>query len=420
MHKFRLISATQWVFIFSTVTLLIAGCGNSREEEGKQENKPLPSVGVVTIKAQAQAIMTELPGRTVARMIAQIRPQVGGIIQKRFFTEGDNVQAGDLLYQIDPAPFRAAYESALANVKKSEANLLSLKSKAERYAELVKINAVSKQENDDVNASYNLGEADLSLTKAALETARINLGFTSIKAPISGRIDVSTVTPGALVTANQEIALTTIQQLDPIYVDITQSSSELLKLKRAFAKGDLAKVKKNEARIVVVLEDGSLHQQEGLLKFSGVTVNPTSGAVTLRAVVPNKDQLLLPGMYVRARVQEALNENAILVPQQSVSRNAQGEAVVWIVNKDNIVESRTLAADRSIGNQWIVEKGLIEGDRVIVEGIQKVKVGDQVKPEEVKPVAGSALKNGAQSAGPDASQASNISTRRTTPSSNNK
>jgi membrane fusion protein (multidrug efflux system) len=362
--------------------LLLVSCSQSATE-GKPDNTSLAEVGVISVKLQDQFIVTELPGRTVARMIAQIRPQVGGIIQKRLFTEGANVKAGDLLYQIDPAPFRAIYESAQANVKKSEANLLSLKSKAERYAELVKINAVSKQDNDDINALYKQGEADLLLTKAALETARINLNFTRIVAPISGRIDVSAVTPGALVTANQELVLTTIQQLDPIYVDITQSSNELLRLKREFKNGNLNKVSSDEARIKVILEDNSIYGQEGILKFSGITVNPTSGAVTLRAVVPNKEQLLLPGMYVRARIQEAIKQQAILVPQQSVSRNAQGEATVWIVNKDGVVELRTLSADKSVGSQWLVNEGLAEGDQVIIEGAQKIKIGDKVKPVEV-------------------------------------
>ncbi|MES2580400.1 MAG: efflux RND transporter periplasmic adaptor subunit [Pseudomonadota bacterium] len=362
--------------------MLLTSCGQSANEN-KPESKSLPEVGVVTVKLQKQSIVTELPGRTVAQMIAQIRPQVGGIIQKRAFTEGADVKAGDLLYQIDPAPFHAVYDSAQANVKKSEANLLSLKSKAERYAELVKINAVSKQDNDDINALFKQGEADLLLTKAALETARINLNFTKIVAPISGRVDASAVTPGALVTANQELVLTTVQQLDPIFVDITQSSNELLRLKREFANGNLTKASSNEARIKVVLEDGSLYSQEGILKFSGVTVNPTSGAVTLRAVVPNKERLLLPGMYVRARIQEAVNEKAILVPQQSVSRNAQGEATVLVVNAEGVVELRTLSADKSVGSQWLVNDGLVAGDQVIVDGMQKIKIGDKVKPIEV-------------------------------------
>lgn len=382
MSRFRAVLPLLFCCTVSLCASLLIGCSKS-SGDGKSANNTLAEVGVVTVKLQAQSIVTELPGRTVARMIAQIRPQVGGIIQTRAFTEGADVKAGDLLYQIDPAPFRAAFESAQANVKKSEANLMSLKSKAERYAELVKINAVSKQDNDDINALYKQGEADLLLTRAALETARINLNFTRIVAPISGRIDVSAVTPGALVTANQELVLTTVQQLDPIYVDITQSSNDLLRLKREFANGNLSKASSSEARIKVVLEDGTIYNQEGILKFSGVTVNPTSGAVTLRAVVPNKDRLLLPGMYVRARIQEAVDEKAMLVPQQSVSRNAQGQATVWIVNKAGVVELRTLTADKSVGSQWLVNDGLAEGDQVIVDGAQKIKVGDKVKVVEV-------------------------------------
>lgn len=387
MHKSKLQKKPimRSILLFSALLLqafLLVSCGKSTSEAAPKQ-KMLAEVGVITVKLQSQSIVTELPGRTVARMIAQIRPQVGGIIQTRAFTEGAEVKKGDLLYQIDPAPLRTVYDSALANVKKSEANLLSQKSKAERYAELVKINAVSKQDNDDFNALFRQAEADLALTKAALESARINLNFTRIVAPISGRVDASAVTPGALVTANQELVLTTIQQLDPIFVDITQSSNELLRLKQEFASGQLTKASSNEARIKVVLEDGSIYGQEGILKFSGVTVNPTSGAVILRAIVPNKERILLPGMYVRARIQEAIDEHAILVPQQSVSRNAQGEATVWIVNKQNFVELRTLSADKSVGSQWLVNDGLSEGDQVIVEGSQKVKIGDQVKAVEV-------------------------------------
>jgi len=382
MKKYPAIRCYVFFSLCISLAFLMAGCKQSASEpKTKVEN--LPEVGVVTVKLQAQPIVTELPGRTVARMIAEIRPQVGGIIQKRAFVEGANVKAGDLLYQIDPAVYRAAYDSAQANVRKSEANLASLKSKAERYAELVKINAVSKQDNDDINALFKQGEADLLLTQAALQTARINLNFTKIVAPISGRVDVSAVTPGALVTANQDVVLTRIQQLDPIFVDITQSSNELLRLKREMASGDLKKASTNEAPIKVILEDGSVYSHEGVLKFSGVTVNPTSGAVTLRAIVPNNEGILLPGMYVRARIREAINENAIVVPQQSVSRNAQGEATVLIVNNQSEVEVRIIAADKSIGNQWLVTEGLSAGEQVIVDGMQKAEVGDKVKAIEI-------------------------------------
>lgn len=382
MNKYPAIRCYVFFNLCISLVFLMTGCQQSKNEP-KAKVETVPEVGIVTIKLQVQSIVTELPGRTVARMIAEIRPQVGGIIQKRAFVEGANVKAGDLLYQIDPAVYRAAYDSAQANVRKSEANLASLKSKAERYAELVKINAVSKQDNDDINALFKQGEADLLLTQAALQTARINLNFTKIVAPISGRVDVSAVTPGALVTANQDVVLTRIQQLDPIFVDITQSSNELLRLKREMASGDLKKASTSEAPIKVILEDGSVYSHEGILKFSGVTVNPTSGAVTLRAIVPNNEGLLLPGMYVRARIREAVNENAIVVPQQSVSRNAQGEATVLVVNAESKVEVRVIAADKSIGNQWLVTEGLAAGEQVIVDGMQKAKVGDKVKAIEM-------------------------------------
>ena len=382
MNKYPAIRSSVFFSLYIPLILMMAGCKQS-ENEPKAKVEIVPEVGVVTIKLQAQSIVTELPGRTVARMIAEIRPQVGGIIQKRAFVEGANVKVGDLLYQIDPAVYRAAFDSAQANVRKSEANLASLKSKAERYAELVKINAVSKQDNDDINALFKQGEADLLLTQAALQTARINLNFTKIVAPISGRVDVSAVTPGALVTANQDVVLTRIQQLDPIFVDITQSSNELLRLKREMASGYLKKTSTNEAPIKVILEDDSVYSHEGILKFSGVTVNPTSGAVTLRAIVPNNEGLLLPGMYVRARIREAVNENAIVVPQQSVSRNAQGEATVLVVNAESKVEVRVITADKSIGNQWLVTDGLAAGEQVVVDGMQKAKVGDKVKAIEM-------------------------------------
>lgn len=382
MHNYQ---ARQWLvlaFVLFVSSILVAACGRPASED-KPETGKLPEVGVIIAQLKAQPIITDLPGRTVAHMIAEIRPQVGGIIQKRAFTEGANVNAGDLLYQIDPAPYRATFASARAGVEKSEASLASLKSRAERYANLVKINAVSKQDDDDIRASVRQGEAELSLSRAALETARINLDYTRIIAPISGRVDTSAVTPGALVTANQAAALTTVQQLDPIYVDVAQSSNELLRLRRELASGKLRKAKSNEARIKVLLEDGSIYNHEGVLKVSGVTVNPASGAVTLRAVVPNPEKLLLPGMYVRAQLEEAVDEKSILVPQQSVSRNTRGEATTLVVNPENKVELRTLTADKSVGNQWLVTSGLVTGDKVIVDGMQKIKVGDEVKPIEV-------------------------------------
>lgn len=371
--------------------LLLAAC-NSSKDENKMPPPQKADVGVVVIAPSTQAIVTELPGRTSARMIAEIRPQVGGIIQERTFVEGANVKAGDVLYRIDPAIYQAEVASAQASLEKAEANLKSIQVKAERYAELLTINAVSQQDNDDAQASLKQAQADIALARAALQTARINLGYTRITAPISGRVETSVITPGALVTANQATALTTVQQLNPIYVDVTQPSGELLRLKRELAKGKLKRVGADEARIKVMLEDGSAYPHPGRLSFSGVTVNPTSGAVTLRAVVPNPEGLLMPGMYVRAQLEEAVDEAAILVPQQSVTRTAKGEAMVLVVNAQSKVEQRPVEVGRAIGGQWLVNAGLNAGDRVIVDGVQKIKVGDEVQARTMS--AEAAIKTG--------------------------
>lgn len=341
-------------------------------------------VGVVTIQPQRQPITTELSGRTRARMIAEIRPQVGGIIQKRLFDEGAKVEAGQALYQIEPAGFEASVASAEASVAKAEATVNSTRATARRSADLVKLNALSKQANEESQAAHKQALADLALAKAALETARINLGYTRITAPISGWIDTSTVSPGALVTANQDMALTTVRQLDPLNVDVTQSSADVLRLKHDLAAGRLKGVSDNEAMIRLTLEDGSLYKHEGRLKFSGVAVNPGTGAVTLRALVPNPEGLLMPGMYVQAVLEEGVVEQAILVPQRGVTRNAAGEASALIVNDQNEVERRDLQIAQAIGNRWLVLGGLAPGDRVIVEGTQRIREGDQVRAVDVK------------------------------------
>jgi membrane fusion protein (multidrug efflux system) len=374
--------------------LLLAGCGPSEDKKGPPP-KQAAEVGVVEIATGAQTFVTELPGRTTARMIAEIRPQVSGIIQERTFVEGATVKAGDVLYRIDPSLYQAEVASNQAALEKAEANLKSIQVKAERYAELIKINAVSKQDYDDAQAALKQAQADIALAKAALETARINLGYTRITAPISGRVETSIVTPGALVTTNQTNALTTVQQLDPIYVDVTQPTSELLRLKRDLASGKLKRIGRDEARIKVLLEDGTEYPHAGRLSFSGVTVNPTSGAITLRAILPNPEGLLLPGMYVRGQLEEAVDESAILVPQQSVTRTAKGEAMVLVVNAQNKVEQRPVDVSRAVGSRWVVDSGLNTGDRVIVDGFQKIKPGDDVKPrmvsaESAAPVAAAA------------------------------
>lgn len=368
--------------VLPPLILMLAGCGPSGEQKGPPPKK-VAEVGVVEIVPGRQSVVTELPGRTTARMIAEIRPQVSGIIQERAFVEGASVKAGDLLYRIDPSLYQAEVTSKQAALEKTEANLKSIQIKAERYAELIKINAVSKQDYDDAQAAQKQAQADIALAKAALQTARINLGYTRITAPISGRVETSVITPGALVTANQTSPLTTVQQLDPIYVDVTQPSSELLRFKHDLASGKLKRVGHDEARIKILLEDGTEYPHPGRLSFSGVTVNPTSGAVTLRAVLPNPEGLLLPGMYVRAQLEEAVDETAILVPQQSVTRTAKGDAMVLAVNAQNKVEQRPVEVSRAVGSQWVVDAGLQAGDRVVVEGFQSIRPGDEVKPRPV-------------------------------------
>jgi len=357
--------------------LLLFGCGN---ENGQQAGPPhVPEVAVVTIGPRSIELTTELPGRTSPYLVSEIRPQVNGIIQKRLFKEGSDVNAGDLLYQIDPAPFQVAYSSAKASLGKAQANLPSIQSRADRYKEVLVDNAVSKQDYDDAAAAVQQAEAEVQYWKTAVEAARINLGYTRVTAPISGRIGRSSVTDGALVTAYQPTALATIQQLDPIYVDVTQSSADLLRLKRNLITGQLTADKDNEKKVRILFGDAPSYSLEGTLQFRDVTVDPSTGSFTLRIVVPNPGHLLLPGMFVRAVVREGIAEKAILVPQQGVSRTPKGEPVALVVDDTDKVQQRMLALDRAIGDQWLVSSGLSAGDRVIVEGGQKVRPGTAVK-----------------------------------------
>lgn len=360
------------------ICLILAGCGKQKAKGGTPQGSP-PEVGIMVIQPQRVALTTELPGRTSAYLIAEVRPQVGGIIKKRLFTEGSDVQAGDVLYQIDPATYHAAYNSAKAALGRVEANLNPVRLKAERYADLVKINAVSKQDYDDANAALKQAEADVEAGKAALETARINLDYTKVTAPISGRIGRSSVTNGALVTANQSAALATIQQLSPIYVDVTQSSAELLRLKRDMASGLMKSEGEAQAKVRLLLEDSSVYPLPGTLKFSEVTVDQSTGSIILRAVFPNPKQTLLPGMFVRAVLEEGVNEHAILVPQRGVSRDQAGNATVMVVASQEKVEPRGIKVLRTVGENWLVSEGLKAGDRVILEGLQKARPGTVVK-----------------------------------------
>ena len=357
--------------------LVASGCGK-QSSTGAPQGGP-PEVGIVVIQPQRVALTTELPGRTSAYLIAEVRPQVGGIIQKRLFTEGSDVKADEVLYQIDPAPYQAAYNSAKAALARAEANLIPLRLKAGRYEELVTINAVSKQDYDDASAALKQAEADVEASKAAVETVRINLAYTKVTAPISGRIGRSSVTNGALVTASQPAALATIQQLSPIYVDVTQSSAELLRLKQNLASGLLKSNGPAQAKVKLLLEDGSAYPLPGTLKFSEVTVDQSTGSITLRAIFPNPKQTLLPGMFVRAILEEGVSERAILVPQRGVSRNPDGSAMVMVVGSEDKVEPKIIKVVRTVGDNWLVSEGLKPGDRVILEGLQKARPGTPVK-----------------------------------------
>jgi membrane fusion protein (multidrug efflux system) len=359
-----------------TGLLILTGCGQS---SNKTPAGGAPEVAVVTIQPQRLVITTELTGRTSANLVAEVRPQVGGIIQKRLFTEGADVKAGQVLFQIDAAHYQAVYDNARAALGRSEANLSAIRLRADRMRELVADKAVSQQEYDDAAAALKQNQADIQFWKATVETASINMKYSSVKAPISGRIGRSSVTEGALVTANQPLALATIQQMDPMYVDVTQSTTELLRLRRRLEDGRLNHNGKVKNKVRVLLEDNTRYPWEGMLQFRDVTVDPTTGSIILRVVVPNPKVTLLPGMFVRAELEEGVNEKALMVPQQAVTRDPKGNPLVLTVDAQGKVQQREITVDRAIGDKWLVSSGLSPGDRVIVEGIQKVKPGVTVK-----------------------------------------
>ena len=359
------------------ITVFLAGCG--KPPGGPPPDPGMPVMGVMKIQAQPVTLDTELPGRTVPYLIADVRPQVGGIVKTRDFREGGDVKAGQTLYVIDPATYKAAYDSNVAALGKAQASLKTTRLKAERYKELVEIQAVSKQDYDDAAAALGQGESEVAAAKANVESSRINLAYARVTAPISGRIGRSAVTPGALVTASQTTALATIQQLDPIYVDVTQPSAALLRLRRALAEGDLQRAGANAARVTLMLEDGSVYPLEGRLEFSDVTVDQETGAVALRAVFPNPKADLLPGMYVRAVLQEGVKQQGLLVPQQAVTRDSTGKPIAYVVGADNRLERRVLETDRAIGDQWLVRSGLASGEQLVVDGQQRAAAGAEVK-----------------------------------------
>ena len=364
----------------------LAACSDRQASAPPKPAQPAgpTAVGTVQLQAERYAASTELPGRVSAFLQAEIRPQISGIVQKRLFTEGALVKAGQPLYQIDPASYEAVQASARAALAKAQAQARTAEVNARRSAELVKIDAISQQAAEESQAAAQQSSSDVAVARATLQTATINVDYTRIRAPIAGRTALSAVTAGALVTANQTMALTTVQQLDPVYVDVTQSSTELLQLRRDLAQGRFERAGASDAaRVRITLEDGSAYPLPGRLQFSGLTVNPGTGAVLLRAVVPNPDGVLLPGMYVQAQLTTGVAADALFVPQQAVTRDIAGKPSVLLVNAERKVERRAIAVDRAVGSRWLVTDGLAQGDEVIVDGFQRIKVGDVVAPQPV-------------------------------------
>ncbi|MGH8810552.1 MAG: efflux RND transporter periplasmic adaptor subunit [Advenella sp.] len=371
------------LLILLLLAIMLAGCS---PDDGADSPAPKaegpPEVGVVTLKSQRITFATELPGRTVAPVIAQIRPQVNGIVQKQLFTEGSQVKAGQVLYQLDPAVYEAEYAVARANVKKAESTYANARTVARRNRELVRIDAISAQINETSQAQAQQAAADLAVAKAQEQRAKINLDYTRIVSPIDGWIELSNVTPGALVTANQDTVLTIVQKLDPLYVHVSQSSAELLQLKDDIAAGRLQATAENDAAIRLRLENGRLYPHPGRLTFSGVTVNPGTGSITLRANVPNPDRVLMPGMYVRAVLENNTGDQSVLVPQQAITRRPDASTVALVIDADDKVQERAVVVGRAIGDSWQVLEGLAAGDRVVVAGSLHVRPGTVVRPVE--------------------------------------
>lgn len=362
--------------LLATLALTLVGCA----DEGEPMAQGRPAVSVTTLTSQPVTLTRELPGRVQPWLVAEVRPQVSGLIAERLFTEGSEVEAGQPLYQIDDATYRATANSARAQLRRAEAAAEAAKLHADRIAELVRIDAVSQQDHDNAVASLRVAQADVGAARAALDAANVTLGHALIRSPISGRIGRSTVTPGALVTANQPQALATVQQLDPIYVDLTQSATELLDLRRELSEGRLES--SAELPVTILLEDGTPFPHQGTLAFSEVSVDPATGSFGLRVVVDNPEHILMPGMYMRAVVGSGVRQHAVLVPQRGVTRDPKGNTSVMLVNDEDVVEHRPVVVSRTIGDQWLVEDGLAVGDRVVVEGLQKIQAGIPVQASE--------------------------------------
>jgi membrane fusion protein, multidrug efflux system len=358
----------------TAAALLAAGCGEKHPPMAHHT----PEVGVITLQTAAVPVTAELTGRTSAFLDAQVRARVDGIVLRREFTEGSVVKAGQRLYKIDPAPYIAQLNTAKASYAKAQANLVSTQAQAERYKVLVTSGAVSKQEYDNAVASFGQAQADVASAKAAIDTAQINLGYTDVTSPVAGQVGISQVTPGAYVQAAQATLMATVQQLDPMYVDLTQSSLDGLKLRRQIQEGRLSTSGPHAARVTLILEDGRVYPEQGKLQFSDVTVDQSTGSVTVRAIFQNTDRVLLPGMFVRARIEEGVNPNALVVPLQGVSHDQKGAAHAMVVGRDGKVALRALVTSGTYGQNWVVDSGLNPGDRVIVEGLDKVRPGEKV------------------------------------------
>lgn len=365
------------LLIIAAALVALAACDKKARAPGAA---PPPDVGTVTVTPEPLARTTELPGRTGSVMTADVRPQVAGVILQRLFTEGGEVQAGQPLYQIDPAYYQAAYDSAVATLARNEATAVTARAKAARYRTLAAAQAVSTQDYDDAVATAKEAQADIGTAKASVQQAKINLVYTKVLAPLAGHIGRSSVTPGALVTAEQTTALATVTQLDPIYVELTEASTTLLRLRRELAAGQIQSVGNNTAKVTLKLEDGSPYGLPGTLQFTEVTVDQSTGTVLLRAVFPNPDRVLLPGMYVHAELEEGVDPNAILLPQQAVSRNSHGDPIVLVIGKDDKAEQRVIQTSATVGASWLVTGGVKAGERVIVDGLQKVRPGMVVHP----------------------------------------
>jgi membrane fusion protein (multidrug efflux system) len=360
------------------VATLLSGC---QQDSTPARGAFVPTVSYITVAADTHNIDTKMQGRVTASRVAEVRPQVSGIIQQREFEEGSMVEQGQVLYQIDPATFQSAYNEAKANLNSAKAVLETAELKDQRYASLLKFEGVSQQDADDAHATYLEAKADIEKYQAALDTAAINLAFTKVKAPISGHIGISSVTQGALVTAEQTTALSTIRTLDPIYVDMQKSSAELLKLRQQMREEG---IKQGTTAVTLTLENGSEYSHKGQLKMQEVSVDAATGAITLRAEFPNPDGLLLPGMFVRAQVNEGVDENAILAPQQGIYHSANGDAYAYVIGDNNIIEKRTVITVNAVDNKWLIASGLSVNDKLLVEGSSKIRPGSEVKPVQVE------------------------------------